>query len=93
MLKKLRREPPPLLPSYKGGGREKVGKSENGFLLEQNILENMYPWLCIRTLETSYGNVVNNYAKGGKGNKKTWGNSFPLSDTKLINGNKIEALL
>ena len=32
------------------GGNGKVGE----LLLEQNIVENMYPWLCICTLYTSH---------------------------------------
>ena len=50
----------------------------------------MYPWLCIRTLDTSHGYVVKNYEKGGEGNLKRGEIFFPIFDTKLINGNTIE---
>ena len=57
LLEKWRREPPTYFLSYKEGEKGKVRK----LLFEQNIVDHMYFWLCIRTLDTSHGFVVNNY--------------------------------
>ena len=48
-----------------GGVRGKQGNWK-----EQNIVENMYLWRCIHTLDTLHGNDVNNYEKGVEGNQK-----------------------
>ena len=36
-------------------------------MLEQNSAENVYPWLCIRTLDTSHGYGVKNCGKERRG--------------------------
>ena len=52
----------------KGGGK---GNWKGGnYCIEENIVENMYPWFCIRTLDTSHGHDVKNYEKRGRGEPK-----------------------
>ena len=57
--------------TIEGGGEgesRKIGKGE--LLLEQIIVENMFPRLCIHTLDTSHVYVVKNYGKGSEENQK-----------------------
>ena len=53
--------------SYKREESRGIGKEE--IIVEQNIVENMFPCLCIHTIDTSH--CVNNYEKGG--NQETGG--------------------
>ena len=87
-----------LRPSCKKSARgckRKVGEFERGkLLLEQNIVENMYPCLCIQTSDTSHGYLkiaMKNYEKGREGIQKWGGIIFSHFDIKLINVNTIEA--
>ena len=54
----------------RGGKGESRGIGKGELLLEQNIVENMYPWLCICTLDTSHVYAVKTYGTGGEGNQK-----------------------
>ena len=54
----------------RGGKGESRGIGKGELLLEQIIVENMFPRLCIHTLDTSHVYVVKNYGKGSEENQK-----------------------